>query len=94
MKHRTGTCFHDFRFTCDDISFEDAIPRWLTIREEAETACNVFVGMQYARPGYTETRLLLSAITAEGFHAGRGAVDEDEARSHTGSLGACLSLCP
>ena len=64
-----GTSFHAFRFTCDDIAFEDVIPRWLSIREEAETACNVFFGMQYARPGYTETRLLLSAIAAEGFHA-------------------------
>ncbi len=64
-----GTSFYEFRFTCNDIAFEDVIPAWLTLREDAATACNVFFGMQYARPGYTETRLLLSAIAAEGFHA-------------------------
>lgn len=65
----SGTSFFAFRFTCNDLSFEDIIPAWLRTREEAETACNVFFGLQYARPGYTETRLLLSAIAAEGFHA-------------------------
>lgn len=64
-----GTSFHAFRFTCQDLPFEEVIPAWLAIREQATTACNVFFGMQYARPGYTETRLLLSAIAAEGFHA-------------------------
>lgn len=64
-----GTSFFAFRFTCNDLPFEDIIPAWLGTREEAETACNVFFGLQYARPGYTETRLLLSAIAAEGFHS-------------------------
>lgn len=54
-----------FRFTCDDAAFEDLVPAWLQLRRCASTACNVFFGLQYSRPGYTETRLLLSATAAE-----------------------------
>lgn len=64
-----GVSHDSFRFTCQDAPFSELVPGWLAIRRDAETACNVFFGIQYARPGFTETRLLLSAIAAEGFHA-------------------------
>jgi len=62
---RVGPTHGRFRFTCDDAPFEVLIPSWLRLRREANTACNVFFGLQYSRPGYTETRLLLSATAAE-----------------------------
>lgn len=60
-----GPAHERFRFTCDDVAFEDLVPAWLQLRHDASTACNVFFGLQYSRPGYTETRLLLSATAAE-----------------------------
>lgn len=63
-----GVSHGSFRFTCQDAPFSEIVPAWLAIRRDADTACNVFFGIQYARPGFTETRLLLSAIAAEGFH--------------------------
>jgi len=59
---------HRFRFTCRDVPFEELLPRWLTLRQKLNTACNVFFGLSYARPVYTETRLLLAAIAAEELH--------------------------
>lgn len=63
--NKVGPTHGGFRFTCDDASFETLVPSWLRLRREANTACNVFFGLQYSRPGYTETRLLLSATAAE-----------------------------
>ncbi|WP_447589518.1 ApeA N-terminal domain 1-containing protein [Microbacterium lacticum] len=64
-----------FRFTCNDLPFEEVAPRWLALRRRAPAACNVFFGMRYARPTFTEVRLLLTAITAEALH---GALYSDE----------------
>lgn len=57
-----------FRFSCEDTSFSELVPKWIDLRERAESACNVFFGLLYARPVYTETRVLLSAIAAESLH--------------------------
>lgn len=55
-------------FTCGDMPFDVLVPRWLHIRRRAPEACNVFFGLRYARPMYTEVRLLLLSITAETLH--------------------------
>lgn len=58
----------NFLFTCADIPFEEVVPAWLSIRRRAAEACNVFFGMRYARPTFTEVRLLMTAIAAETLH--------------------------
>lgn len=66
-----------FRFRCSDLPFEQAVPAWLSVRRRAPEACNVFFGMSYARPTFTEVRLLMTAITAETLHQSlRGDVTE------------------
>lgn len=57
-----------FLFTCGDRAFDELLPAWLVLRRRAPEACNVYFGQKYARPTYTEVRLLLSAITAETLH--------------------------
>lgn len=57
-----------FLFTCGDRPYEELVADWLGIRRRAPEACNVYFGLRYARPRYTETRLLLAAITAEALH--------------------------
>jgi hypothetical protein len=59
-----------FLFTCEEHEFEQLVADWLRIRRQAPEACNVYFGLRYARPSYTETRLLLIAITAEALHKG------------------------
>lgn len=73
-----------FLFTCADISFDEVVPAWLSIRRRSTEACNVFFGMQYARPTFTEVRLLMTAITAETLHQSiRGDVTEFSADAFT-----------
>ncbi|HEY4214085.1 MAG TPA: HEPN domain-containing protein [Steroidobacteraceae bacterium] len=55
-------------FTCSDIAFVDVVPAWLEIRRKAPSACNIFFGISYSRPTYTEMRLLSLAIALETFH--------------------------
>ncbi|WP_157550109.1 HEPN domain-containing protein [Microbacterium sp. Leaf161] len=64
-----------FLFTCADKSFEELVPAWLALRRRAPEACNVYFGMKYARPNFTEVRLLMIAITAETLHQ---SIREDE----------------
>lgn len=59
-----------FLFTCGERSFEDLVVDWIRIRRRAPEACNVYFGLRYARPRYTEIRLLLIAITTEALHKG------------------------
>ena len=58
----------DFLFTCADRPFNEVVPAWLALRRRAPEACNVFFGMRYARPTFTEVRLLMAAISAETLH--------------------------
>ncbi|MEI3867791.1 HEPN domain-containing protein [Microbacterium sp. CCNWLW134] len=58
----------NFLFTCTDKSFDKVVPDWLALRRRAASACNVFFGMRYARPIFTEVRLLMMAIAAEALH--------------------------
>ena len=57
-----------FLFTCLDRPFIEVVPDWLQIRRRAPEACNVYFGMRYARPTFTEVRLLMMAITTEALH--------------------------
>lgn len=58
----------EFQFTCRDVAFSDVVPAWISLRRRANEACNVFFGLFYAPPRYTEVRLLLVAIAAEAMH--------------------------
>lgn len=61
---------HDqFRFTCGDRGFADILQAWLPLRRRAADAANVLFGLKYSNPGFAETRLLLSAISAEALHS-------------------------
>ncbi|GEK85189.1 HEPN domain-containing protein [Microbacterium aerolatum] len=60
----------EFRFRCADLPFADLVPAWIRLRRRTADASNVFFGLQYARPTYTEARLLLIAIVAEALSAG------------------------
>jgi len=60
----------DFRFRQPDLPFEHIVPAWLRLRRRAADACNVFFGLGYARPAYTEARLLLVAVVAEALGLG------------------------
>ncbi|WP_307385567.1 MULTISPECIES: HEPN domain-containing protein [Microbacterium] len=68
-----------FLFTRGDMPFDVLVPRWVHIRRRAPDACNVFFGLRYARPTYTEVRLLLLSITAETLH---GSLYGDETELH------------
>tara|TARA_R110002124_G_scaffold126756_3_gene286463 strand:+ start:52810 stop:54207 length:1398 start_codon:yes stop_codon:yes gene_type:complete len=57
-----------FRFTCSDMSFEELTRAWLPLRRRASAATNLLFGLYYARPGFTETRLLSAAVVAESLH--------------------------
>lgn len=60
---------HKFLFTCRDLPFDECVTKWLPLRARVGAACSVLFGMYYSRPGYTETRLLSSAISAESLHS-------------------------
>ena len=59
---------HRFRFTCATASFSDLVALWIPLRLRALGGCNVRFGLEYSRPGFTETRLLSIAVAAEAFH--------------------------
>lgn len=71
----TGPHHWDYRFRCTDHPFNDVVPAWIRLRRRAGDACNVFFGLQYARPTYTEARLLLVAIVAEALSTGLDGVN-------------------
>jgi hypothetical protein len=60
---------HRFRFTCADRPFGRLVTEWMRVRGVAGAACNVYFGLTYSRPTFTETRLLMTAIAAESLHA-------------------------
>lgn len=60
---------HYYRFTARDLSFVEAYPAWLRIRRQASDACNVYFGLDYSPPGFTETRLFSVATVVESLHA-------------------------
>ena len=57
-----------FLFTCEDMPFDKLVAAWLPLRMKTLAASDVLFGLQYARPGFTETRLLSAAVAAESLH--------------------------
>lgn len=72
---KTGPRVWEFRFRGPSHPFEEVVPAWIRLRRRAAEACNVFFGLQYARPTFTEARLLLIAIVAEALSAGLDGVN-------------------
>jgi len=60
----------DFLFRRADLPFEQLVPAWIQLRRATADACNVFFGLRYARPTFTEARLLLVSTVAQALHAG------------------------
>lgn len=83
----------EFRFRCADLPFAQVIPAWIRLRRRTADACNVLFGLQYARPTYTEARLLLVAIVADALSAGlSGASPLKDARSYRNRLRALAAI--
>ncbi|SEB52819.1 hypothetical protein SAMN04489806_0987 [Paramicrobacterium humi] len=81
-----GVSEHDFRFTCDDLAFDRLLTEWMRIRDAAPAACNVYFGMSYSNPGFTETRLLMSVIAAEALHGSLRGNITDMTKEHFAKL--------
>lgn len=64
-----GVAGHQFRFTCNDRPFDALVREWMRVRRTAAAACNVFFGLSYSEPTFTETRLLMTAVAAEALHS-------------------------
>ncbi|WP_123356733.1 HEPN domain-containing protein [Frigoribacterium sp. PhB160] len=58
----------DWRFTCDDRPFEELVSKWVPLQRTARGGTSAYFGNYYDRPGYTESRALLTAIAAEATH--------------------------
>lgn len=65
---------HTF-FTCNDLPFEEIIPRWCEVHERLRPALNMMLGLRYAPAPYIENNLLTAVGAAEVFHRGLG-IDE------------------
>lgn len=59
---------HDVLFTCNDLPFEEVVPRWLKVRGEFEAASNMVLGLRYAPARYIEGQLLTAVGAAEVMH--------------------------
>lgn len=57
-------------FTCDDIPFEEVIPRWSQVHQRLQAASNMILGLRYAPAQYIENRLLSAVGAAEVLHRG------------------------
>lgn len=58
----------EYLFTLGDVDFDVVVPAWLTLCEDAPTACSVLFGLKYISQGYASTRLLSAASAAEALH--------------------------
>ena len=58
----------EYLFTLADVDFAAVVPAWLALYEQASTACGVLFGLKYVSQGYTGTRLLSAASSAEALH--------------------------
>lgn len=66
---------HRLFFSCDDIPFEEIIPRWCDVHERLQAASNMILGLRYAPSQYVENNLLSAVGAAEVLHRGLG-IDE------------------
>lgn len=58
----------EYLFTLADADFAAIVPAWLALYERTSTACGVLFGLKYISQGYTSTRLLSAASSAEALH--------------------------
>ena len=58
----------EYLFTLGDVDYDVVVPAWLTLCENAPTACSVLFGLKYISQGYASTRLLSAASAAESLH--------------------------
>lgn len=58
----------EFRFTCRDLPFAEALSAWIPFARTANAACDVYFGTYYAPLTFTETKVLFAAIAAESLH--------------------------
>lgn len=63
---------HRVFFTCDDIPFEEIIPRWTEVRDRLHAATDLILALRYAPAQYVESRLLMAAGAAEALHRALG----------------------
>jgi hypothetical protein len=57
-------------FNCNDIPFEEIIPRWHGVHERLQAASNMILGLRYAPSQYVENNLLSAVGAAEVLHRG------------------------
>lgn len=63
---------HKMFFTCDDIAFEEIVPRWCEIRDRLKAAMDLILALRYSPAEYVESRLLMAAGAAEALHRALG----------------------
>lgn len=64
--------YHKVFFTCDDIPFEEIVPRWCEVRDRLHAATDLILALRYAPAQYVESRLLMAAGAAEALHRALG----------------------
>ena len=62
-------------FTCEELPFEEVMPRWCQVRGRLQAAINMILGLRYAPARFVENNLLMAAGAAEALHRGLG-IDE------------------
>ncbi len=63
---------HKVFFTCDDIPFEEIVPRWCGVRDRLHAATDLILALRYSPAQYVESRLLMAAGAAEALHRALG----------------------
>lgn len=63
---------HKVFFTCDDIPFEEIVPRWCEVRDRLHAATDLILALRYSPAHYVESRLLMAAGAAEALHRALG----------------------
>ncbi|WP_280397457.1 HEPN domain-containing protein [Nocardia carnea] len=54
-----------FLFTAADMPLGEVLPKWLDLRRKVRTSTDMLFSLLYARPRYTEIRMLVAAAAAE-----------------------------
>ena len=62
-------------FTCEELPFEEVVPRWCKAHRRLRAATNMILGLRYAPARFIENNLLTAVGAAEALHRG---LDIDE----------------
>lgn len=62
-------------FTCEELPFEEVVPRWCEAHGKLQAAINMILGLRYAPARFVENNLLMAVGAAEVLHRG---LDIDE----------------